>query len=179
MMKRKAFFFDRDGIVNKRIHCGYVTTPDEFEFLPDFIPLFQLVNQRGYFTAVITNQQGIGKGLMTENDLSNVHNHMQMNLLKLTDFSFGAIYFCGELHEAASARRKPNPGMLLEAIDDYSLDPEVSFMIGDSISDVQAGKSAGCTTILIGDYQKTNIPEADFCFGTLEECRVFLETYLQ
>lgn len=178
-MKRKAFFFDRDGIVNRRILGGYVTKPEEFEFLPDFIPLFQLVQAHGYFTAVITNQQGIGKGLMTEEDLSEVHKYMQINLLKLTDKSFDAVYYCGDLHQAMSYRRKPNPGMIFEAIAEHSLDPGTSFMLGDSISDVQAGKSAGCTTILVGEFTRSEVPEADHIVATLAECIKFLETYLQ
>ncbi len=178
-MARKAFFFDRDGIVNKRIHCGYVRCPDEFEFLPDFIPLFQLVQSHGYFTAVITNQQGIGKGIMTTEDLSDVHKYMQIKLIDLTGESFDAIYSCGDLHEAMSYRRKPNPGMIFEAIAEHSLDPQTSFMLGDSISDVQAGKSAGCTTILVGEFSNAEVPEADYIFSTLAECKTFLETYWQ
>jgi len=179
MSSRKAFFFDRDGIVNKRIMCGYVTSPDEFEFLPDFLSLFQLVHSLGYVTVVITNQQGIGKGIMTVNDLSDVHNYMQNKLVNLLGVSFDAIYSCGDLAQVNSPRRKPNPGMLFEAIADFSLDASRSYMLGDSISDVQAGKSAGCTTILVGDFQKSNVPEADYIFTTLAECRQFLETNLK
>ncbi|MFN8358535.1 MAG: HAD-IIIA family hydrolase [Candidatus Kapaibacterium sp.] len=178
-MRRKAFFFDRDGIVNRRIHCGYVTTPDEFEFLQEFLPLFRLVHERGYFTAIITNQQGIGKGLMSDVDLSDVHNYMQNKINELTGYSFDALYYCSDLANTNSPRRKPNPGMLLEAMNDYALDPAASIMIGDSLSDAVAGKSAGCTTILIGDYARADIPEADYIFPTLRECYVFLESYLQ
>ncbi|MBK9246905.1 MAG: HAD-IIIA family hydrolase [Ignavibacteria bacterium] len=178
-MKRKAFFFDRDGIVNKRLMGGYVTRPSEFEFQPDFVALFQLVKSHGFYTVIITNQQGIGKGIMTENDLSDVHNYMQLKLIESTGISFDAIYYCGDLEQTNSQRRKPNPGMLLEAIEAHYLDSTISIMLGDSISDVQAGKAVGSTTILIGDFSKVDVPEADYIFDSLGSCSKFLETYLQ
>lgn len=156
---KKAVFFDRDGIVNRRIYCGYVTSIDEFIFLEDFFPLFEFVRKHGYLTVLITNQQGVGKGLMTDSDLDNIHEFMQQQLAQKTGGKFDAIYSCTDLAAAQSFRRKPNPGMLLEAAKDWGINLAESWMIGDSISDVQAGKSAGTKTILVGDFHTA---DADF-----------------
>jgi D-glycero-D-manno-heptose 1,7-bisphosphate phosphatase len=155
----KAVFFDRDGIVNRRIYCGYVTGIDEFILLDDFFPIFKVVRKHGYLTVIITNQQGVGKGLMTEADLNEIHEFMQRELEKKTGGKFDAIYSCTDLDSAQSFRRKPNPGMILEAAADLGINLAESWMIGDSISDVKAGKSAGTKTILTGDFR--DVEEAD------------------
>lgn len=155
----KAVFFDRDGIVNRRIYCGYVTSPEEFIFLDDFFSLFIFVRKQGYLTVVITNQQGVGKGLMSQKDLDDIHNYMQCELAVITGAKFDAVYSCTDLADANSFRRKPNPGMLREAARELNINLVESWMIGDSISDVQAGKAAGTRTILVGDF--SDIAEAD------------------
>ncbi|HYF02468.1 MAG TPA: HAD family hydrolase [Patescibacteria group bacterium] len=168
----KAFFFDRDGIVNRRKMGDYVYSINEFEFLPHFFSLFKSVKESGFLAILITNQQGIGKGLMTEEALREIHAHMQRELLKETGFQFDDMYFCADLASANSFRRKPQPGMLLDAIKKWGIDAEKSWMIGDSISDAQAGKAAGVKTILIGDFLKD---EADLVFKNLEDAEVFFK----
>ncbi|MCU0428065.1 MAG: HAD-IIIA family hydrolase [Candidatus Kapabacteria bacterium] len=161
-MLRKTFFFDRDGIVNQRIMGGYVTSPDEFVLLQDFLPLFRLVKEAGFLTVLITNQQGIGKGLMTESDLVEIHAQMQEQLASKVGSGFDDIYFAGERDLSsrsgccgdilAGCRRKPSPAMLLEADERWGIDFVASWMIGDSISDAEAGKAAGTRTILVGKF---------------------------
>lgn len=168
----KAFFFDRDGIVNRRKIGDYVYSIEEFEFLPEFFPLFKTVKKAGYVAILITNQQGIGKGLMTENTLHEIHNFMQHELLKETEFQFDDIYYCGDLASANSFKRKPQPGMILEAIEKWEIDPTESWMVGDSKSDAQAGKAAGVKTILIGDFLQE---DADYVFKNLGEAEIFLK----
>ena len=80
----KAFFFDRDGIVNKRIIGDYVKEISEFEFIPEFFDIFELICKKGYIPILVTNQQGIGKKLMTEEQLIIVHDYMNKNLLDKT-----------------------------------------------------------------------------------------------
>lgn len=172
----KAFFFDRDGIVNERLINQYVKTKDEFHFLRGFIDLFSLVIDLGFIPIVITNQQGIGKALMSENDLIQIHNYMQSELIKLTGKSFNDIFYCSELKDSNSFRRKPNPGMILEAIDKWGINPKLSWMIGDSISDSVAGKRANINTILIGNYLKDEVREADFIFQNINEAIEFVKT---
>ncbi|MES2765918.1 MAG: HAD family hydrolase [Bacteroidota bacterium] len=171
----KAFFFDRDGIVNRRKMGDYVYSIDEFEFLPDFFQLFKKVKANDFVAILITNQQGIGKGLMTEEVLKEIHEHMQTELLKETGFQFDDIFYCADLATANSFKRKPQPGMILEAMEKWGVDQEDSWMIGDSKSDAQAGNAAGVKTILIGDFLKE---DADFVFKNLGEAEMFLKDYI-
>lgn len=163
----KALFLDRDGIINERIIGGYITKPEEFKLIPESLTLFAWAKANGYLTVIVTNQQGIGKGLMTEFDLANVHDYM-CALLAENGFTPDAIEFCSDLAGTNSSRRKPAPGMLLEAAQKLDIDLSSSWMIGDSISDAQAGKHAGTKTILVGDYSE--IPEADFICAHVGEC---------
>ncbi len=156
---RKAIFFDRDGVVNRRIIGGYVRSPEEFIFFDDFFEFFKFIKEDGYLAILVTNQQGIGKGLMTEDDLQAVHNFMNEQLLSKTGYSFDDIFFCPDLHSAGSNRRKPQPGMIIEAIEKYSIDPLYSWTIGDSLTDAIAGKKADTTTILLTEE---NILESEF-----------------
>lgn len=149
----KAVFFDRDGIINKRLIDEYVTKIEEFELYEEIIEILKYVKMKGYLAIVITNQQGIGKGLMTEDDLVIVHDYMQYLLQEQAGESFDAIFYCPELDNSGSPRRKPNPGMILEALDLFDIAPAQSIMIGDSISDAQAAINAGIKCILIGDFE--------------------------
>ena len=163
----KALFLDRDGIINERIIGGYITKPEAFKLIPESLSLFAWAKEHGYLTVIVTNQQGIGKGLMTEQDLANVHTYM-CAILAEHGFAPDAIEFCPDLDGANSPRRKPAPGMLLDAAKKLDIDLSSSWMIGDSISDAQAGKHAGTRTILVGDY--SDIPEADFICTHVREC---------
>ena len=169
----KALFLDRDGIINERIPNDYVKTPAEFKLIPESLGFFAWAKKYGYLTVIVTNQQGIGKGLMTEHDLSEVHAYM-CSLLAEHGYAPDAIEFCGDLANTNSLRRKPAPGMLFDAAQKLDIDLSKSLMIGDSISDVQAGKHAGTITILVGKY--SDIPEADSICASVEECVVKLES---
>jgi D-glycero-D-manno-heptose 1,7-bisphosphate phosphatase len=149
----KAIFFDRDGIINKRLVDEYVREIEDFELLEEIIGILKYVKMKGYLAIVITNQQGIDKGLMTEEDLVKVHDYMQNLLQERAGERFDAIFYCPELADSGSPRRKPNPGMILEAMDLFDIDPTQSLMIGDSISDAQAAINAGIKCILIGNME--------------------------
>jgi D-glycero-D-manno-heptose 1,7-bisphosphate phosphatase len=157
----KAFFFDRDGIVNKRIIGDYVKNIEEFDFIPEFFKIFQIIDNNNFLKVLVTNQQGIGKGLMTDNDLSIVHQFMQKELIGKIKTKFDAIYYCPSLVDSNSKFRKPEPGMLLRAAKEQDIDLSSSFMIGDSKSDIVAGKRAGCKTIFINENP---FDESDFWF---------------
>lgn len=161
----KCFFFDRDGIVNKRKYGGYIQSYEEFEFLPEFLNIFKKVESLGYLKIIITNQQGIGKELMTEEELAKIHNLMQFNLYQKLGFSFDDIYYCPDLANSGSKTRKPEPGMILDAIEKWDIDKENSFFIGDSESDALAGKRAEIKTILIGDFTEN---KANFVFSNYD-----------
>lgn len=153
MNTKKALFLDRDGVINQRIIDGYVRTPSEFVLLTDVVPLLRAARDLGYMLVLISNQQGVGKGLMTADELDAVHNHMQDALAGvLGGRGLDEIHVCTELASANSPRRKPAPGMLLEAIRAYGLVPSQCWFLGDSLTDAQAGRSAGVRTALIGPF---------------------------
>lgn len=162
----KCFFFDRDGIVNIRKFDGYIKTYDEFEFIPEFLEIFKKIEKQGFLKIIITNQQGVGKGLMTEEELSKVHNLMQFNLYQKLGYSFDDIYYSPDLANSGSKSRKPEPGMILDALDKWDIDKENSYFIGDSESDAIAGQRAGIKTILIGDFSEN---KANFVFSNYTE----------
>ncbi|MFA7325170.1 MAG: HAD-IIIA family hydrolase [Candidatus Kapaibacterium sp.] len=162
----KCFFFDRDGIVNTRKIDGYIKNYNEFEFIPEFIEIFKKVDELGFLKVIITNQQGIGKGVMTEEELSIVHNLMQFNLYQKLGYSFDDIYYSPDLANSGSKSRKPEPGMILEAIEKWDIDKETSYFIGDSESDAIAGERAGIKTILIGNFSEN---KANFVFSNYKE----------
>lgn len=173
-LHRKTFFFDRDGIVNERIIGGYVTSKEDFVFIPEIFSLFRIVKDAGFLAILVTNQQGIGKGLMSEGDLTEIHAMMQMRLRSETGSAFDDIYVAGERDVSlqsgcckdsmAERRRKPSPAMLLEADEHWGIDFAASWMLGDSRSDAQAGRAAGARTILVGDYAED---EADIVVPSL------------
>jgi len=163
----KAIFFDRDGIVNIRIIGDYVKKIEAFKFNPDFPELFANI-RRNKLAILVTNQQGIGKGLMSEDDLSSVHNYMQTELLKLAGSNFDDIYFSPALESENSPMRKPNPGMIISAMEKWGISADGSWMIGDSPKDHLAGKHAGLRTILIGEFNKPLSPEPDYIFPDIK-----------
>lgn len=162
----KAIFFDRDGIVNHRLIDDYVKSVSEFVLLDDFIALFKQIKELGYLAILITNQQGIGKGLMNINDLKEIHDFMQNQIFANTGYHFDDIYYCSDLAASNSFRRKPNPGMILEAIEKWNINPEKSWFIGDSKSDAKAGNAANVNTILIGNFENDL---ADLIFPNLDQ----------
>lgn len=155
--KQKAIFLDRDGTINK--YVGFLRSADEFELLPGVAEALKIINQSGYLAIVVTNQPVIARGEMTFEELDVVHNKME-TLLGKEGAYVDAIYYCphhphrgyeGERPELKidCNCRKPKPGMLLKAAKDFNIDLSESFMIGDSENDMQAGKNAGCKTVLL------------------------------
>lgn len=149
--KQKAIFLDRDGTINK--YVGFLRKPEEFELLSDAAEAIKLVNNSGYLAIVVTNQPVIARGEVTWNGLEEIHNKMETELGKQGAY-LDAIYFCphhphkgyeGEISELKfdCDCRKPKPGMLLEAAKNLNISLEESYMIGDSDTDVEAGKAAG------------------------------------
>lgn len=162
----RALFLDRDGVLNELRPDDYVKCPEELEILPGVPEALALCRRQFDLVFIVTNQQGIGKGLMTETDLAAVHR-------KLTD-AIGAvdrIYHCSALKQTHSFFRKPNIGMALQARHDYpGLRLKDSVMVGDSLTDMLFGRRAGMTTVLVGDNSTvaTEQPHlVDYRFPTL------------
>jgi len=152
----KALFVDRDGVINKLKVGGYITAPSEFIVLPDVFPLLTHAHQHGYLIIVASNQQGVGKGLMTDADLQAVHTFMQDELRSALGFGVDAAYYCTDLAGTGSVRRKPAPGMLLDAIREHQLQPDYCWFVGDSVTDAAAGHAAGVHTALVGPHNPTD-----------------------
>lgn len=169
MRQGKAVFFDRDGIVNMRVMCGYVTGINEFEFLPDFFDVFRQVKEAGYLAILITNQQGVGKGLMTVDDLSAIHDYMQQELQRSTGYAFDDMYACTDIASVENSCRKPSPTMLFAAMEKWSIDAASSWMIGDTVTDAQAACAAGVRAILIGSFSHRDELPAQEVFPSLRD----------
>ena len=158
--KQKAVFLDRDGTINK--YVGFLRSIDEFELLPGVTDAIKVINSSGYLVIVVTNQPVIARGEVTFEQLHEIHNKMET--LMGTDGAYlDGIYFCphhphkgyeGEVPELKfeCECRKPKPGMLIKAAEDFNIDLAASWMIGDGENDVKAGKAAGCKTGLIGTH---------------------------
>ena len=160
MVFERLIFIDRDGIVNKKAEeHKYILHWEDFEFLPGFIPTFQKIYQLKYKLIIVTNQQCIGKGLISEPELDLIHRNM-INKLNRNQIYIHKIYYCPHLSKMKCKCRKPNPGMLIQAKKElnYNIDYNHCFIIGDSISDIEVGKAFGCKTILLNHFLQ-DIPD--------------------
>lgn len=153
---KKIALIDRDGIINKRpLKARYIKNWKQFKFLPGAIKSMGLLKRHGFKLILISNQAGIGRGLMTEKDLQKIHENMQ-KALKEKNADLDAIYYCPHSWEDNCECRKPKPGMILRAANDLSFDITKAVFIGDDERDVQTGKNAGCKTILISRGNAAN-----------------------
>jgi histidinol-phosphate phosphatase family protein len=140
---RPAFFFDRDGVVNVSPGDGYVLRWQDFHFSEGIIEALAWLRKRGFALILVTNQQGVGKGLMTQAALDDIHTRMQAELGK-HDAQFDAVCACTCLKSDPGCRcHKPSPEMALQAASDYDLDLVKSWLIGDHDSDIQMAMNAG------------------------------------
>ncbi|MBN23143.1 MAG: hypothetical protein CL678_17795 [Bdellovibrionaceae bacterium] len=137
----KAVFLDRDGTIN--IDTGYLSHPEELELFPGAAEGLRLLQDAGFFLIVVTNQSGIARGYLNEKTLSLIHEKMD-ELLKPHGVSILEYLYCPEHPDSNPIRRKPHPTMLLEAAKRHDLLLGESYMIGDRLTDLQAGIAAGC-----------------------------------
>lgn len=160
--KQKAVFLDRDGTINK--YVGFLRKPEEFELLDGVASAIEKINQMGYLAIVVTNQPVIARGEVSFDELEEIHKKME-TLLGQEGAYLDAIYFCPHHPDKGFAGeipklkmdcecRKPKPGMLLKAAEDFHIDLSQSWMVGDRENDIKAGKAAGCRTALIGTDEK-------------------------
>jgi D-glycero-D-manno-heptose 1,7-bisphosphate phosphatase len=145
----KTVFLDRDGVINRKKDDDYVKSWAEFEFLPGAKAALGLLSKSGYRVIIATNQRGIARGLMTPDDLTDIHRRMQEELAE-AGAVITAIYYCP--HDSGQCIcRKPETGLFLQARRDFpDIDFARSILIGDSSSDMEAGDRLGCRNILVG-----------------------------
>lgn len=143
MSKNRAAFFDRDGTIN--VDVGYLFEPDKLEFVPGVPELIRKYNQEGFLVIVITNQSGIARGLFTVEQMARLHIVMKERLQREYGARIDAFYYCPHLERITGECmcRKPKPGLFLQAMADFDIDPEASVSFGDSKRDEEASRAAG------------------------------------
>lgn len=145
----KVFFLDRDGVINKNAaEHDYVKTVDELELLDGIGVAIARIKNAGYKVIVISNQQGVGKGVMKAVDVDEIHAEINTRL-KANYVQIDAFYWCGHLINDKCVCRKPKPGLFEQAILEHEVDRNNSFFIGDRESDKIAGELVGIKTILV------------------------------
>jgi len=145
--KNKAIFLDRDGVINKN-RDDYVKSTKELEIFSNIGKEILKLKMKGFLIIVITNQSVINREIITITELEEIHSTIQKFLMK-SKTSIDKFYFCPHRPDENCDCRKPKPGLILQAINEFSIDVSKSWMVGDSKTDIQAGEKAGCKTILL------------------------------
>lgn len=168
-----TLFLDRDGTINRRLIDDYVKNIGEFEFLPNALegifelsPLFDTV-------VIVTNQQCIDREIITHEELKLVHDHM-MDGIKAAHGRIDQIYYCPHLAVFEPVCRKPNPGMAIQAQEEFpNIKFDKSIMVGDTLSDMQFGQRLGMTTVLVLDGTNADVA-ADIKVSDLKSLASYL-----
>jgi D-glycero-D-manno-heptose 1,7-bisphosphate phosphatase len=160
-----AILLDRDGVINRRISGGYVTQWSEFRLIEEIAPALVELSALGLPVLIVSNQAGVGKGLITMHSLTEITNHLVSDLRDL-GARIDALYYCPHRPEDACVCRKPRAGLLQQAAQDWRIDLHRSVLVGDSPSDVEAARAVRCRTVLLAppidrEGSDTAPPEAD------------------
>ena len=174
---KKCIFFDRDGIVNQSPGPGYVEHWEDFHILPEFVDILRTVTILGYVSVIITNQRGAGTGVMTIETLEDIHRRLRATLKEQYQLELLDIFVCTHDLDAHCDCRKPKPGMIFAASKKHAIDLSKSWMIGDSPKDAEAGRAAGCHTILVNPAATSEY--ADLTFPSMADLRQDLRKILQ
>ena len=181
-VRNKALFLDRDGVINSDL--GYVANIEDFFFLEEIFALVRKANQQGYLVIIVTNQSGIGRGYFSEEDFKKLMEWVFGEFRKRECF-IHSFYFC-PFHPKAKLKqykknsnlRKPKPGMINLAIKEHDLDASKSILIGDKLSDITAGISAGINKNLLfaPDAFVTDAPQSSkyHIISSLQEAECFI-----
>jgi len=161
----RAVFLDRDGVINQIVYhqeIGVLDTPfhpAQFKLLPGVIKALRRINSLGFKTILVSNQPGVAKKHMRLENFWKIDQKMRKELAQ-KKASLDAVYYCLHHPQGDDKRfkkicncRKPKPGLILKASKELRVDPKSSYLVGDSLIDIQAGKKAGCTTFLLGNHK--------------------------
>lgn len=172
-MSNKTLFIDRDGIVN--IDHGYTYKIDSFEFMPGIFEMLSLFQSNGYQLFIVTNQSGIGRGYYTLDDFEKLTAWM-LKKLDAQGITIKKVFYCPHRPEDQCHCRKPEIGMIEQALKSFDIDLKHSWMIGDKQSDIDLAHRANITkSIAIGDH---TIHKATLNFKTVQECVEHLQENL-
>ena len=145
-IKYDAIFLDRDGTLNP--DPGYISSVKDFSLYPFTISALRKLSSLTNHLCIVTNQSGVSRGLIEENELEKIHSYL-IESLENENISISGLYVCIDLPEANSKRRKPHPGMFIEAAENLSLSLDRCLMIGDSVHDILAGNRLNMETMLV------------------------------
>ncbi len=173
MQGGRALFLDRDGVVNCCPGEGYVRTPGEFRFMPGIFALMRWAASLGWKLVLVTNQQGVGKGIMSAADLESVHAEMQ-SVLARQAVPFDAIYACTHLAGTCGCR-KPSPEMILRACREHGIAAGRSVLIGDADRDIAMARNAGVAVAIRLLGGRSEEEPADLRVHSLEEALAWLQ----
>ena len=153
MSAKRAVFLDRDGTLIREV--AYLSRLEEIEILEQASSAVTRINQAGVLAVVVTNQSGVARGLLSEERLQEIHRSIDRSFVQ-RGARLDAFYYCPHHPDRGSNHyrqrcgcRKPQPGLLLEAARELEIDLQASCMVGDRLVDVRAGRSAGCTSVLV------------------------------
>jgi len=170
LTREPAVILDRDGVLNTRPpRAQYVTCWDEFEWLPGVKEALSVLCRAGYRIIVVSNQAGIGRGVMTETALNEIHARMKAEAEEAGG-RIDAIYYCPHGWDQGCECRKPKPGMLFQAQRDFNLDLSRTVFVGDDERDAQAAEAAGCLSTLVSEHTSLLDISRQLVHGSLQTC---------
>lgn len=146
--KRRAVFLDRDGVINASPKNRFVRRWDEFRFLPGVLKALKRLNDEGELCIVVSNQSGVGRKVMSNKALDEIHRRM-VGAIARHGGRIQAVYACPHRPQDRCPCRKPGLGLIRQAVQRFSIDLPHSFVVGDSPKDLRMGRAAGCQTILV------------------------------
>ena len=146
-MKSPALFIDRDGTIIKQIDGYYISSIEQIELIENIFPAILMLQNEGYLLIIVTNQAGINKGILSNEQVDEINQHI-IQLLKKQGIDISAVYVCPHKPEEQCKCRKPQPGLLLKAAKEYNIDLENSIIIGDTDKDTEAGLNAGLKKVI-------------------------------
>jgi D-glycero-D-manno-heptose 1,7-bisphosphate phosphatase len=152
-MKKRAVFLDRDGTLNADV--GYPSRFDQIDIYPESYEAVKKLNQAGFLAVVVTNQSAVGRGLLSEDRLNDIHNRLRASFAG-RGARLDAVYFCPHFSQSTDPRyskecdcRKPNTGLVLRAAAELGIDLGQSYMIGDKVEDILLGMNIRATPVLV------------------------------
>ena len=167
-MSKPAIFFDRDGTIIEQ-YPGYLKDPNNVKLIDGVIPALKLFQEEGFLLVIISNQSGIGRGLVTKKEANDVHIKL-ISLLGEEKIKINFSYYCPHKPEDVCHCRKPSPTMIYSSSIKLDIDLKKSYMIGDQITDIKSGMYAGCKTVLFNNkLEDTTSVKPDFMLNSWEE----------
>ena len=168
---RRAVFLDRDGvIIRKAPESQYITAWEQVEFLPGIPEALRQLKRNGFLLVVVTNQSAVSRKQLAVDVLESIHKRMVHHLAR-ENVTIDAIYYCPHDRNGNCQCRKPRPRMLLQAAEEYGIDLQQSWMVGDAATDIEAGRAAGCRTVWMRPerFNGESRPPAEFSATSIQE----------